>query len=94
MPGLAAVPDEGERHLRVGESFEGPVVYISGDIVLVEIDGKRQGAIDATELLNAEGQMTVEVGSRIRAQVVAIDRDGNVNWHADTAISTNGSVRI
>lgn len=68
----------GHRHLRVGESFEGPVVYIAADVVLVEIDGKRQGAMDATELMNAEGELTVEIGSRIRAQVVAIDRDGNV----------------
>jgi small subunit ribosomal protein S1 len=68
----------GHRHLRVGESFEGPVVHIAADVVLIEIDGKRQGAIDATELMNAEGEMTVVLGSRIRSQVVAIDRDGNV----------------
>jgi len=23
-----------------------------------------------------------------------VDRDGNVNWRADTAVSTNGSIRI
>jgi small subunit ribosomal protein S1 len=68
----------GHRHLRVGESFEGPVVYIAGDVVLVEIDGKRQGAIDAAELTNADGEITVTIGQRIRAQVVQIDRDGNV----------------
>jgi small subunit ribosomal protein S1 len=66
------------RHLRVGDSFEGPVVFIGAGVVLVEIDGKRQGALDVGEVTNAEGELTVEVGARIRAQVVQIDRDGNV----------------
>ncbi len=66
------------RNLRVGDSFEGPVVYIGSDVVLIEIDGKRQGAIDSAELVDADGAMALEVGARVRAQVVAIDRDGNI----------------
>ena len=66
------------RHLRVGDSFEGPVVYISADVVLIEIDGKRQGAMDPAELQNEAGVLTVELGSRVRSQVVGVDQDGNV----------------
>ncbi len=61
------------RSVRVGESIEAVVSGVAKDTVFLELDGKRQGFIEASELRDAEGQITVKVGDKVRAKVVDID---------------------
>ncbi|MEZ4408397.1 MAG: S1 RNA-binding domain-containing protein [Polyangiales bacterium] len=65
--------------LAVGARVEGPVVQITRDAVFIDLDEKRQGYLDRTELLGADGALTVKVGDRLAASVVEVDaRTGNV----------------
>jgi small subunit ribosomal protein S1 len=66
------------RALRVGETLEAVVAQVGRDTVFVEIDGKRQGMIDAVELRGADGELTVRVGDVVRARIVEIDGSGAV----------------
>src|SRR5690606_33369075 len=43
------------------------------DLVFVEIDGKQQAFIEADELRDADGNVTVSAGETIRAHVVEVD---------------------
>jgi small subunit ribosomal protein S1 len=58
------------RHFGVGDELDVVVVQIGKDAVFVELDGKQEGFIEAEELLDSEGKLTVKVGSRIAARVV------------------------
>jgi small subunit ribosomal protein S1 len=69
----------GVRRLAVGEPVEATVVRVGRDTVFVELDGKREGWIEAHELRNAEGKVELVVGDVIRAMVVdASEEDGAV----------------
>ena len=61
---------------RVGDPMEAVVVQVGRDTVFVEMDGKRQAFLEATELRAPDGTMTVAVGDVIRARVVEVDADG------------------
>jgi small subunit ribosomal protein S1 len=63
---------------RVGERIEGTVILVGRDAVFVEVDGKREAFIEATELRAPDGTLTVKVGDTIAAQVIAIDEGGQV----------------
>jgi small subunit ribosomal protein S1 len=58
------------RHFAVGDELEVVVVQVGKDAVFVELDGKQEGFIEAEELSDAEGKITVKVGSRLSARVV------------------------
>jgi small subunit ribosomal protein S1 len=71
-----AAPKQGApRKVRIGEVLDLEVVRVGKVEVFVALDGKQEGFIDASELLNDAGEPTVKVGSRIAARVVHIDRD-------------------
>lgn len=55
-----------------GAELDVAVVSIGRESVFVDLDGKQEGFIDAKELQNAKGELTVKVGSRIRARVVEV----------------------
>jgi small subunit ribosomal protein S1 len=63
------------RAVRVGESIEAIVSAVAKDTVFLELDGKRQGFMEAAELRSPEGEITVKVGDRVRAKVVDIDSE-------------------
>ena len=68
-----------QKRLVVGEPVEATVVRVGKDTVFVELDGKREGWIEAHELRNAEGKIDLAVGDTIRAMVVdAREEDGAV----------------
>lgn len=55
-----------------GTELDVSVVSIGRESVFVDLDGKQEGFIDAKELQNEEGELTVKLGSRIRARVAEI----------------------
>lgn len=62
------------RRVQVGEVLDLEVVGIGQETVLVALDGKNEGVIDAAELRGPDGAMTVRVGSRVAARVLELDR--------------------
>jgi small subunit ribosomal protein S1 len=58
------------RHFGIGDELDVVVVQVGKDAVFVELDGKQEGFIEAEELLDADGKITVKPGSRINARVV------------------------
>jgi small subunit ribosomal protein S1 len=61
------------KRVRVGDRLEAVVVQIGRDLVFVELDGKRQAFIEASEMREPDGTMSVSVGDTIRAHVVEVD---------------------
>jgi len=62
----------------VGQKVSGKVLSITGDQVFVDLGTKSEGMIEAAQLRNAEGQLTVNVGDRLDAVVTAIDPESGV----------------
>ncbi len=83
-PGGSGIEEEGDfgrmledsleaRSFEEGETVEGRVVAILPDVAFLDIGGKSEASIDIEELKDAEGDLEVEVGDRIRAIVMAGD---------------------
>lgn len=67
------------KRVRVGDRLEAVVVQIGKDLVFVELDGKQQAFIEASELRNEDGTIDVSEGEVIRAHVVEVnDASGTV----------------
>ncbi len=62
----------GTKGPRVGDEVSGTVVKIGNDAVYVDLGGKAEGLIERAELLDAEGNLRVSVGDRLRAFVIAM----------------------
>jgi small subunit ribosomal protein S1 len=58
------------RSFGLGEELDVVVVQLGRDAVFVELDGKQEGFIEAKDLMNKGGELTVKVGSRVTARVV------------------------
>lgn len=61
------------KRLRRGERLDVKVVAIGRDAVFVDLGGKQEGFFDRVEALDAEGKLSVEVGSTVQAIVVEAD---------------------
>jgi len=65
------------RNFKVGDKLDVLVVQVGKDAVFVELDGKRQGFLEADELRDDTGEVTVKVGDRVTAHVLeANDEQG------------------
>ncbi|MCF7915442.1 MAG: S1 RNA-binding domain-containing protein [Spirochaetaceae bacterium] len=53
--------------LEPGQQIETTIVSISGDSVFLELSGKSEGVLDRAELVDSEGNVTVEEGDTIKA---------------------------
>lgn len=68
------VPVAKRRRLSVGEEVEGVVGHVGPDSVFVDIDGIQQGYFETVELRDANGEIPVKVGDRVKAWVVGLDQ--------------------
>ncbi len=59
--------NEEVKPLEPGQLLETEIVSISGGCVFLQLSGKSEGQIDAEELTDKDGNMTVEVGDTIKA---------------------------
>jgi small subunit ribosomal protein S1 len=67
-----------KRNPRIGETLDVVVVQVGRDAVFVELDGRRQGFIESTELKAPDGTTRAAVGDKLRARVVQIDPDNGI----------------
>jgi len=61
--------------LSVGDQVEGKVIHITDTNVFVEISNAQEGVLPREELLDDQGELTLQVGDSVRAFVVNL-RDG------------------
>jgi small subunit ribosomal protein S1 len=66
------------RRAQPGDEVDVVVVQIGKDAVVVEYGGRGQGFIDAMDLRNADGSLTVKVGAAFRARVVHISVEQDI----------------
>jgi small subunit ribosomal protein S1 len=59
------------RRLEKGQTIEGTIVAIRPEVAFVDVGGKGEATIDIDELKDADGDLEVGVGDRIRAMVVS-----------------------
>jgi small subunit ribosomal protein S1 len=62
----------------VGQKVSGKVISITPEQVFVDLGAKSEGMIEAAQLHNAEGQLTVKLGDSVDAVVTAIDPESGV----------------
>jgi small subunit ribosomal protein S1 len=91
--GKAAPP----RHApRIGETFNAVIVQVGRDAVFVDLDGRRQGAIEANDLRAPDGSIRAVVGGLVRAKVARVDPETGI-WltpTVETAAEAGASVAI
>jgi small subunit ribosomal protein S1 len=61
---------------RVGDTVDVVVVQVGKEAVFVELDGRRQGYIEAVDVRAPDGTVKTAVGDRMRARVVHVDDQG------------------
>lgn len=67
-------PGMGER-LRVGDRITGPIIAIGKDTVFVDTGTKIDGVVDASELLNENGDLPYRIGDLLELYVVSLRGD-------------------
>ncbi|MGD0677356.1 MAG: S1 RNA-binding domain-containing protein [Polyangiaceae bacterium] len=90
----SAVPRRGGA--RVGETLSVNVVHVGKDAVFVELDGHRQGFIEAGSLRGQDGTLKVAVGDRLRARVSRVDAENGIELvpTVEAAVAAGASVSI
>jgi small subunit ribosomal protein S1 len=63
------------RRLELGQVIEGTVVSIGESHVFVDVGTKSEATLDAQEVRDDKGQMTIKIGDTISAYVVTIEPD-------------------
>ncbi|CAN5924890.1 30S ribosomal protein S1 [soil metagenome] len=67
------------RAIRVGDRVDAIVIQVGRDAVFVEIvDGKVQAFLEAAELREDDGTMSVKVGDKLSAHVVEVNEDEGI----------------
>jgi small subunit ribosomal protein S1 len=60
------------KRYKEGQTIEGTVVAVGPEVVFVDVGGKGEAQIDASEFKDDEGDIEVAVGDRIQAVVVSV----------------------
>jgi small subunit ribosomal protein S1 len=80
---------------RVGDVLDALVVQVGKDAVFVELDGRRQGFIEAIDLEDEDGVVKAAVGDKLRARVVRIDDQGvRLAPTIEAAVAAGASVSL
>jgi small subunit ribosomal protein S1 len=80
---------------RVGDALEVVVVQVGKDAVFVELDGRRQGFIEAIDLRGLDGTMKAAAGDRLRVRVLNVDDQGvRLAPTIETAAAAGASVSL
>jgi ribosomal protein S1 len=64
------------RRPRPGDVVQATVVQVGKEAVFVELEGRQQAFIEASDLHDAEGKTSVAVGDSLEARVVRVDDEG------------------
>src|SRR5580658_540765 len=89
-----AAPPRGRA--RVGEALWATVVLVGRDAVFVDLDGRRQGFIEAANLRAPDGTLKASVGDRLQACVVHVDAESGIELMPtiETAVAAGASVSL
>lgn len=68
-----SAPTKRTKAVRVGQRVKAVVIQVGQESVFVEIDGATQAFLEAADLRNDEGEITVKEGETIEANVVEVD---------------------
>jgi small subunit ribosomal protein S1 len=81
---------------RVGERLSVVVMQVGKDGVFVELDGCRQGFIEAGSLRAPDGTLKVAVGDTLRARVVRVDAESGIELvpTVEAAVAAGASVSV
>ena len=71
-------PPRQRRAIRVGDRLDAVVIQVGRDAVFVEIDGKQQAFLEAAELRDEDGTISVKVGDKLTANVVEVNDEQGV----------------
>ena len=83
------------RSVRVGDTHEVLVVQVGKDTVFVEIDGRTQGFVEASDLRAPDQSISCSVGDRLRAHVVGIDKAGiRLTPTVEAAVAAGATVSL
>jgi small subunit ribosomal protein S1 len=66
------------RAIRVGDRLDAVVIQVGRDAVFVELDGKQQAFLEAAELRDEDGTISVKVGDKLTANVVEVNDEEGV----------------
>lgn len=67
----ASLKSGSAKRLTSGETVEGTIVALGPEVAFVDVGGKAEATIELSELKDADGDVEVSVGDRIRAMVVS-----------------------
>ncbi len=70
--------------LEPGQQVEAEIISISGEFIFINLGGKSEGHLEASELTNKEGNLTVKEGDTIKAYFMSAQ---NGEMHFTTKIS-------
>lgn len=71
-------PPRKRRAIRVGDRLDAVVIQVGRDAVFVELDGKQQAFLEAAELRDEDGTISVKVGDKLTANVVEVNDEQGV----------------
>jgi small subunit ribosomal protein S1 len=71
-------PPRKRRAIRVGDRLDAVVIQVGRDAVFVELDGKQQAVLEAAELREEDGTISVKVGDKLTANVVEVNDEQGV----------------
>jgi len=74
----------GIKKLEPGQLIEADIVSISGDCIFLQLSGKSEGLLDAAEMIDKDGNLTVKEGDTIKAYFLSSQ---NGEMHFTTKIS-------
>ena len=85
-----------KRNPRIGETLEVLIVQVGRDAIFVELDGRRQGFIEAIDLRAPDGTIKATEGDKLRARVVSIDPELGVRLAptVEAAVAAGASVAL
>lgn len=73
-----------------GQLIEADIVSISGDCIFLQLSGKSEGQLDAAEMIDKDGNLTVKEGDTIKAYFLSSQ---NGEMHFTTKISGDKAVK-
>jgi small subunit ribosomal protein S1 len=80
---------------RVGDTLSVAVIQVGRDAVFVEVDGRRQGFIEAGDVQDREGNVALKVGDVVKARVVRVDDQGvQLRPTVEAAVATGAAVSL
>ncbi len=63
---------------KVGDKVKGKIVSITEENVFVDLGGKAEGVLEAAQVRDAEGNLTVKEGDTVDATVASVDENGTL----------------